>query len=641
MMGNTNLSRRSMLQLTGGTLAGLSAAGSAEAVTGGASGGADATFEAVDANLEQSDLSGLRVSHLVTPSRGTEAVIWKDDSGTVHADGTDSIIASSGEFCEVLQAAVDEAAKVTVQAGKYELNETVHIPSNTTIEGAGRTATNIVVTDAQKGISLVGEKKQSTRLTGAVSCGDVSLPVGSTAGFESDDHVMLTSDKVMEYRNIPNGEIQQLTRVDTSTLKIPDTGALYDYGSDETVTVTKIEGPSNVTIRDIAITAADLDTYRIGVMLKYADRVLIENCRIGYISAMGIHNRSSTNVVVQESDFFKCAYPDSGYGYGIAVNGAARNMRVDGCKFREFKKHGTAVGGAPYEGKPTLIYFTNNTYYRNDADIHTGGLSVFENNRFLGNKSGILTGSDTTIVANNTFKNINNAAISDRGNPNELYVHCNQFENIGGHVFALYKSPSRLNCIRVSGNTFKDIGGNVMRHRAAEGTVAGMVVFSDNMVENVDGFVAYSEDGSGDLREYIATGNVVHTVTGNVVFGTDDNNAEVEISNNQIFNVENPYVLIARGAANSVKNNLVSDYSDHALLVWGSAMVSGNAFRWGDDSAVIVSRGSDVGVIQNEFSGTAGVDVDVRSNVENVTVALNQIHTKINASDAHITELNF
>ena len=630
-----------MLQLTGGTLAGLSATGSASGATDRTTSDADVTLEAVDGSTKQSELGGLRVNHLVTPSRGSEVVIWKDDDGMIHADGTKGIVSSSDEFYEVLQAAVDEASKVTVQAGKYRLNKTVNVPSNTTVEGAGRTATNIVLDGTKKGISLVGEKKRSTKLTGAVNCGDISLPVGSAAGFESDDHVMLTSDSKMEYLGIPTGEIQQVTSIKGNSLKIPDAGVQYDYGSGETVTVTQIDGPRNVTIRDLAITAADLDTYRIGVMLKYADRVLIENCRIGHISAMGIHDRSSTNVTVRETDFFKCAFPDSGYGYGVSVNGAARNLRVDGCTFREFKKHGTSVGGAPYEGKPTLLYFTNNTYYRNDADVHTGGVAVFDNNRFIGNKSGILTGSDVTVVGNNTFKNINNGAIAHRGNPNELYVHCNRFEDIGGSALALWGSPSRFNCIRVTSNTFRNVGGNVMRHRAADGTKVNMVVFSDNMVENVDGFVAYSEDGQGDLMEYIATGNVVHTVTGNVVFGTDDNNAEVEISNNQIFNVENPYVLIARGAANSVKNNLVSDYSEHGLLVWGSGMVSGNAFRWGDKSAVVVSRGSDVGIIQNEFSGTSGADVDVRSKVSNVTVALNRINTKINAADHHTKELNF
>ncbi|WP_226482781.1 RICIN domain-containing protein [Natrinema amylolyticum] len=57
--------------------------------------------------VDLANLGGVDVDHVHTSAREADVVVWKDDDGVFHADGTDERIASGTAMLDVIQAAVD------------------------------------------------------------------------------------------------------------------------------------------------------------------------------------------------------------------------------------------------------------------------------------------------------------------------------------------------------------------------------------------------------------------------------------------------------------------------------------------------------------------------------------------------------
>ncbi|GAB7021366.1 right-handed parallel beta-helix repeat-containing protein [Halostagnicola bangensis] len=106
--------RRGALGLIGA--AGLGAAFSGAASASGSTSGEpetgnqpwykwDADVDACDNGLY--DLNTLEVDHTYTGAREPDVIVWRDDDGTYHADGTDGHVASGDDYLGIIQAAVD------------------------------------------------------------------------------------------------------------------------------------------------------------------------------------------------------------------------------------------------------------------------------------------------------------------------------------------------------------------------------------------------------------------------------------------------------------------------------------------------------------------------------------------------------
>lgn len=86
----------------------------------------------------------LNTDNLHTPSRSADVIVWKDSSGTIHADGDDSEIDSGSDAATVIQSALDgltsgrsHKEKVAVK-GDMEIGSTLQIPDYTILQVDGR-----------------------------------------------------------------------------------------------------------------------------------------------------------------------------------------------------------------------------------------------------------------------------------------------------------------------------------------------------------------------------------------------------------------------------------------------------------------------------------------------------------------------
>ncbi|WP_339106150.1 RICIN domain-containing protein [Haloterrigena salinisoli] len=134
--------RRTILGLLGvGGLAAAYGSGTARAdggrsVTGGGESGPTRKWnQDIDAQgHDLSNLGSLEVDNVYTAARNADVIVWKDDDGVFHADGTDGHVASGEDVIDVTQAAVD-----SLTDGR-DWKETVAVVSPSTVgpvDGSG------------------------------------------------------------------------------------------------------------------------------------------------------------------------------------------------------------------------------------------------------------------------------------------------------------------------------------------------------------------------------------------------------------------------------------------------------------------------------------------------------------------------
>ena len=637
-MNGEDLTRREMLQVTGGSFAAFGLGGkggdSERLTTGGAS---EEPVTDVTAYTDL-DVKRLGAEHVFTPSRNADVVVWRTED-RIYADGPDGVVGHGADFSNVLQAAMrTEPTKVVITAGTYVMNEAVEVPSDTVIEGMG-SGTKIVVNDG-RGFWVRGRKRETTRLTRDADESDERLRVRGTSAFEAGEYVLVCSDRTTDYRDHPYGELQKVRDVEGSDTLVIEHGGLFDYyETGDNATVTALDTVGNVEIRDLQMVGSDRDVYRTAVIAEYATDVSVDRCEIHDLSAAAVRFASSVNGSVSNCELYDVGYPDAGIGYGVVVADASRNVTVRNNVMYDFKNHCTAVGGGG-DGFPRFLAFVDNDYYANDADVHFGDQVLFRGNRFVNCKNGILTGADSTWIDGCTFENISNHAIRHRGNPKQLSVTNSSFSNIGERAVELYNSPSTYRRVTIRANVFENVGSNVIRFRLADGYEADTFEFSDNYVSKCGANVAYAElAGEGHIRTVVFDGNVIEDVDGLGLGTASLADATVQMTNNVLRDVDNAYALIARGRHNQVSNNSLRDYSGRGLLVKSPSQIVGNAFTDGDRNAVLIDETENVLAAFNSFEGTAGADIraDTSSGCQ---LVFNHYSTDLRVGDANEAQFN-
>lgn len=632
MSDENELSRRSMLQTTG-SMAALG--GCANSLGGESNDPAAATTQKQRvANVPTVDGDVIRTDHLLTDSRSADVIVWKDDDGTVSADGADEVIASGDSFSTVVQAAVDAgASKIVIQDGHYVADAQINLTSGTIVTGMG-TDTTIEVAD-NTAFNLEGSRTGSSALTSDVEPGDQSIPVADTGAFEVGGYVLINSDRTTDYRDQVYGEIHRVTGIDSGAGSIQiSAGGLFDpYATTENATAYTLDMVEDVAVRDMEIVGTDQQVFRSGVIATYGKQVSVENCKMHDLSHSGVIFTSTIFSGVRDSRMFNIAYENRGVGYGVTLSDACRNVRVHNNVFYEVKNHGTTVGGSGDDGFPRLLTFSENEYYEDDADIHFGGVVRFMDNRFSNGSGGIITGADTTQVADCEFRNLTDDAIKNRGDPTALVVNDSSFRNVSGMGINLYSNPTGLEKFTVAGSDFQNVSGNAARFRTPEGFDCDFVGITENVVRNC-GNNAFSleEIGDSSIHDLNVIGNHFEDVDGYVV-GAGSTDGPIRFLNNSVERAAEPYAAILGGSPNLVGGNDFRDYADRGLLLKAGGLVTGNSFSKGGNDAILVYEADNTFVAHNNFENTEGADINAIG-ATNCRFVRNDIATEIDASNA-------
>ncbi|WP_336036868.1 right-handed parallel beta-helix repeat-containing protein [Halobacterium yunchengense] len=640
MPNDLSMLRREVLEL-GGSMAAFSGCLSSKNST------SEATSTSVEESANVGDVDGfdgsvVKTDHLVTDSRSADVVVWKDDDGTVYADGEDEVLASGDEFSAVVQAAVDAgASKIAVKDGHYVATDPVDLNSDTIVAGMG-TGTTVEVAGTAA-FWLEGEKTASSRLTADATTDDSTVSVADASPFAADELVLVTTDRRTDYRDQPYGEIRRITAVDESNGEIELTsGGLFDtYRTDNDAEAVAIDPVSNVTVRDMELVGADQQAYRYGVHAKYSERVLVDDVYIHGVSHSGVRYASTVYSAVENCQIHDVAYEAGGVGYGVALSDAVRNVRVRNNVLHHARNHCTAVGGSGEDGLPRLLTFQSNEYYENDADVHFGGVVQFRDNRFVNGKGGIISGANTTYVSDCEFRNLEEAAIRNRGDPDELVVVDSQFTDIDEMALNLYSNPSRMSKVTVAANDFTDVDGNVVRFRVADGGTCEFFGVTENVV-NGCGSSAFNLDEIGDSRigQTNFVGNHFEDVA-DFAISTSGISGPARLIGNTFADVDGSYVVIAGGSNVLFSNNDLDNYANRGLLVRDPGLVAGNAFNRGDDNAVLVYEAEDVLVTHNKFERTSRDDL-YEVGATDCKFVQNDVNTEVDvSSDENVVRNNY
>lgn len=628
-MENTlELLRRDVLKF-GGTMAALSGCLSSK--------GDSATATTADTPDQVADVDGfdggvVNTDHLLTDSRNADVVVWKDEEGTVFADAANEVVASGEDFTAVMQAAVDAgAAKIVVQDGHYVAEDPIRLESDTIVTGMGTDTTIEVAGTA--GFWIEGEKTGSAQLTENASTDDSTVSVADTSPFSADELVLVNTDRRTDYRGQRYGEIRRITDVDDANGEIELTaGGLFDaYRTENNAKVVAIDDVENVTIRDMEFVGTDQQAYRYGVHAMYSQRIMVENVLLHGLSHSGVRYASTIYSVVDNCRIYDIAYEAGGVGYAVALGDAVRNIRVRNNVFNDTRNHCTAVGGSGGDGFPRLITFQSNEYHENDADVHFGGAVQFKDNRFANGRGGIISGAETTYVSDCEFVNLEQAAIRNRGDPEELVVVDSQFQDVDGMAINLYSNPTRFSKVTVAANDFTNIDGNVLRFRVADGGTCEFLGVTENVV-NGCGASVFNLDELGDstIQQTNFVGNHFEDVDSFAV-STQGVSGPVRFIGNSIVNVRGSYAAIAGGSNVLFSNNDFDNFSNRGLLVRDPGLVAGNSFSRGGDDAVLVYQTEDVLVTHNTFHQTTGDDIREVDSAD-CKVVQNDVDTTIDAS---------
>jgi hypothetical protein len=609
MGDDLSLLRRDVLEI-GGSIAAMSGCLS----SGGDS--ADAETATVGDPDEAANVEGfaggvVKTDHLLTESQSADVVVWKDEDGTVFADGADEIIARGDNFSAVVQAAVDSgASKIVIQDGHYVAPDPVNITTGTILEGMGTDTTIEVAGGA--GFRVEGERGGSAPLAEDANSTDQFISVTDASPFDADNLVLVNTERTTEYRDQPYGEIRRITSVDDANGELELTaGGLFDkYRTANGAKAVAIDDVENVVIRDMAFVGTDQEAYRSGVVATYGQRILVENVLFRGLGHSGVIYLSTIYSAVNNCKMHDIRYEAGGVGYGVTLADAVRNVRVRNNVFHDTKNHCTTVGGTGSDGFPRLLNFESNEYYEDDADVHMGGVVQFSDNRFANAENGIISGADITYVTGCEFRNLEGDAYLNRGDPSEVVFNGCEFKDIDGMGVNLYDHPSGLRKLTMAGNDVNGVEGDVLRFRTPDGESCEFFGFTENVLTDCgSNVIQLGEIGDSVVQEVNVIGNHFEHVDGFVLAAGNISGA-IRFLSNSMDRVGGSYAVTTNGAMTLATGNELRHYDNRGLLVKGPGLVAANTFAGGGNDAVLVYETSNVFVTNNKFDATSGTDIN-------------------------------
>ena len=394
-------------------------------------------------------------------------VIYVKDFGAVGDGLTDDT--------DAIQAAVSASASVggelVIPDGVYRASN-INLPSNVTINLLG-CAKIIQANTAHSVFKITGTNAGNIALVADATEGAITLQIASTVGLSPNDWIIIrdtvdysTESAALGYKS---GETCEILSIDSST-QITLKGNIYgsmlaskSYQVANGANIIKVTPVGNVKIIGGKIELLNNSNTN-GVEAKFVNNLVVDGVTIDNIAGSGVLILNCRNAVVRHctimngKDRVDLGQP----GYGVCIGHASHNVTVESNNLIKLRHGVTTVGGS--YGFPHLVNYNGNTVTRctnAGLDTHESGQDISINYNTISDcAGGVSLRTGRSIVRGNTIIRSSSSGIGLAGiNLSDVDIIGNFIKNIDSYGFS---TPSACPRLRVSGNTFTDIGQDVI-----------------------------------------------------------------------------------------------------------------------------------------------------------------------------------
>jgi len=514
--------------------------------------------------------------------------LYPDTSGNFWGDGAadDVEINASIVYVELLG-----GGTVHIKGGTYVCTATLTANLNLIIiEGEGNTILDFSTLAATSYlISATGTIGVNSALTVNATEGSTTVTVANGALFSAGDWIRIRSEAAFRTGGQEKGEIQKILSVAGNVITIE--GYLFDdYAIADTATVDLLSVYEDISIQNLKIIAEHADNQR-GLHFSLCHNVSLFNVTIVDSATHAIGFESCVGVKVEECTVLYANR--AGYGYGVSVSNATRNVVVDGNYFYEVR-HAVSHGGTGTYGVNRNSTVSNNTVYYSSTnerafDTHDTCEGVLFSGNFVEGQGLVeCSGTHVNIIGNIVFHRTDLDIVLLGGNL--------EHSSLRGNIVIGYNGGSLNTLVMVTASFHIVIEGNYIENLDDNGYT--MSINNSTYVDITDNKLNQPDQHSLTLiANNFATDNIMvsgnHFYNGKKVIYLQTNTggtmSNVSITDNKSSNTQDYFVEVAnRITAETIEHlyvlNNTSISGVHAVLTGDTAYVSdlvidGNVFQ--------------------------------------------------------------
>lgn len=316
-----------------------------------------------------------------------------------------------------IQAALDSGSSILyLPAGTYRCDDTLSVPKNVSIEGAG---SGVSILDFSNSTSLTDDECIRTvegsytalpALSSAISVGDTTIAFASAPSVSVGDLIVIYNDTDGSWSNWRTyyraGEMVRVIKVSGSTVTIE--GSFCDDYAIADVDLYKCTDFTSCRFSNFKVKGSTHNTAVDGLVLRTGVDCSIENVISTNSSYAGIELDRCFNVAVLNSTAKDEGNVDLAGDYGLIISNCA-SVRVQGGEFVS-ARHGITIGGGTGVGRIPNRYININGAYIatvgasiQAADIHGNAELVSYTNCHI--DGGMTVGGDNNVISGNLIKN--------------------------------------------------------------------------------------------------------------------------------------------------------------------------------------------------------------------------------------------
>lgn len=413
--------------------------------------------------LVENVLTSEKMSEFLTPK--TINYVNVKDFGAVGDGVTDDTSA----FQAAVSASINK--EMIIPDGIYRASN-INLPSNISINIFGN-AKIIQATSAQSVFKITGTNGADISLVADAAAGDTTIQISNTVGLLPDDWIIIrdtvdysTESAALGYKS---GETCEILSVDSGTqitLKNKIYGSMLaskSYQVANGANIIKVTPANNVKITGGKIELLNSSNTN-GIEAQFVNNLVVDGVTIDNIAGSGVLLLNCRNAVVRHctimngKDRVDLGQP----GYGVCIGHASHNVTVESNNLIKLRHGVTTVGGS--YGFPHLINYNGNTVTRctnAGLDTHESGQDIsISYNTVSDCSGGIALRTGYSIVRGNTIVRSLSSGIGIAGiNLSDVDIIGNYVKEINDYGFS---TPSACPRLRVSGNTFTNIGQDVI-----------------------------------------------------------------------------------------------------------------------------------------------------------------------------------
>ena len=311
-----------------------------------------------------------------------------------------------------IQAAVSAAAtfglEAFVPAGHYRVTTSIDLPDRAMVRlDPAATIDVTALPSLTPAFTASGTVAAAQSLTADAARGTKTLTLASTTGLAAGDWVKISSTRPWGSTSQPQGEIQRVESVTTTTLTVSE--PLADtYATADSAAVAKMTMREDVTITGGRIhgNPGDAAHLSIGIHLDMVRGASVTGMKMQYVHYVGVFITDSVGVTVHD-----CHFNDSlgeGLGYAIAASWAAQDVSITACHSTRVRHLVSLGGGSARAGiarRVTVTGCTASQCFDSGLDCHPGAEDVtFVGNVISGSGSdGIVAQGGRFVISGNTI----------------------------------------------------------------------------------------------------------------------------------------------------------------------------------------------------------------------------------------------